>query len=174
MTTCDGDLLMSTSSGAPQGGSVAVHIFNECYWSTVHPFNVFVAELNPMMWRRSPLDPDVEVHLSSTVFVDDTAVRLAAEDVGTLFQDASACSLALSAAIGHAGMVRNVDKEERIVSFVGRGAQSSYRDVLADYGSYKLAARYLGPYIRYDVGSAGEIGRRIDAASKAWLDFKRV
>lgn len=119
------------------------------------------------------------IDLSSTLFVDDTAKRVAGSTLGEVKAKAERVESKLRDVAQSAGVALNMDKKVSVVHLCGRNAVVQARKLNQQFvatGSTEMGviareARYLGPVIHHMECFFPERARRIEAASRAFRIF---
>ena len=174
LQACDGSVLLQPGSGIPQGSTIATECFNLVCWGAIRQFEDQLMPHNELLTTNMEHCPTA-ISVATTVFVDDLASRVADNKPSALFQKVEDSAARLDGALDRLSMVQNISKAEALLNLRGPGAHKLTREAFL-YGQLvpgcKKEARYLGPYLHWDCSFAPECQRRIDAARRAWYDFR--
>ena len=170
----DGEVLLSSGSGVPQGSPLATKDFYPVCWNGSDEYVEKVSRSNPLLTGVCPY-AGTSVSTSCTLFVDDMATRLAGKSRREVVGSCVECSGTFDSCMGAVGISQNVEKAEYLSSLRGTGSRAATRELFLDnsHGSFKHCARYLGPQLHHRGFNYIEVQARVYSATQAWYAYRR-
>ena len=172
----DGDkMCFVPGSGILAGSSAASDMFNRTFWnSTITPWIGECRDIDSSLVAKSVLSGE-KIDLATTVFVDDVARRVVAENFSELVSKSTAVTQKLREKAEDTGLALNSSKLESVITLKGahtRAAKNYVANRAASlegvFGSIRRESRYLGPVIHHLSSFRPERERRISAANTAF------
>ena len=174
----DKELLVQIGSGSLQGDGSAPEEFTELYNEVVDGWMLdrTLKDQGREFEVEDPLSGEVH-NVGSTVYADDLATKIMAEDEDQLAHELRTVDAALDESLEELGMAQHPDKKEIVVRFYGKGASRSMRKVYKEGaglpGRVCRAARYLGGRYHHSGAYGEELHARRQAVVMGWHAFGR-